>query len=926
MIINNSTDNPALTSPGKLPEVREFCAALVPDSGVGDYQAVLRTATEALDARFLQDEAVRPLVAARAAVIDHLLTCAWQRFNWDRDIALLAVGGYGRGDLHPQSDIDLLILTRGTNHKTYRESIEGFLTFLWDIQLKIGHSVRGLAHCVTEAKNDITVATNLMETRTLVGDPKLEAAMLEKTGPGKIWSADKFFRAKYDEQEQRHQRHGNTEYNLEPNIKEAPGGLRDIQTIHWVARRHFGITLAELVKGGTEAAVNPTGNDLLKTDLLTIREYALLCESEAFLWRVRYGLHLLAERPEECLFFDFQRKLAEQFGYRDNPESLAVEQFMQRYYRVVLTVRRLNDMLMQHLDEETRGGRWKSRITPINERFQLHQDHIETTHEQVFAQQPSALLEVFVLLGENRRIHGIRSTTIRQIVEHQHLIDDKFRADAVNQALFMRLLNSKGRLSTQLQRMTRYGILGSYLPEFGRIVGQMQHDLFHIYPVDAHTIQVVRNMRRLANQSESERFPVTSHVCSSLSKPALLYIAGLYHDIGKGRGGDHSQLGGVDVVKFAQRHSMASQEVRLLKWLVENHLLMSATSQREDIDDPQVIQKFAECVGDQIHLDYLFVLTVADMNATNPTLWNQWKGSLMRQLYMATREALERGLENPINRLEWIDNTRADAISLLTTDGINKKHIQGVWGDIGDEFFLKEKPSVIARCTKQVCRAAGENPVVYLENAGVEDATATRVFVYSHGLNNVFPKIAAALDYLCLNILDARLYSPGEGKTFNLFYVLDENNQPFATDTQRGKKVRQVLLDALTGPVAALPRVSRRVPRQLKQLTTGSAASVSNEHNTEHTRITVVTPDRPGLLAQLGRIFMNFELIVHSAKIATLGERVEDIFYVSGANHQPLTNSALCKQLERDICSALDQRNLEYIADSEQLREIAVHD
>lgn len=905
--------------------MREFCATLTPEASSNDYLPALVKVNSALDKRFFQDEDVRSLVAARAIVMDHLLSCVWQRFSWDDDIALLAVGGYGRKELHPQSDIDLLILTRGIDHKIYQDNIENFLAFLWDIQLKIGHSVRGLSHCVKEAKRDITVATNLMETRILSGDPALQAAMLEKTGPQKIWPANKFFHAKYDEQNQRHDRHGNTEYNLEPNIKEAPGGLRDIQTIHWVARRHFGVSLAELVQDNNNATPNETRLELSNPVLLTEREYTLLCQSEAFLWRVRYGLHLMAERPEENLFFDFQRRLAEQFGYRDQPDRLAVEQFMQDYYRIVLTVRQLNDMLMQHLDEQTRGGLIKSKTSPINDRFQLYQNYIETTDAQVFAEHPSALLEIFVLLGENPHIQGIRSTTIRQIVEHQNLIDEQFRSDPGNQALFMRLLNCKGQLSTQLQRMTRYGVLGSYLPEFGRIVGQMQHDLFHIYPVDAHTIQVVRNMRRLSNQSESERFPVTSHVCSSLPKPALLYVAGLYHDIAKGRGGDHSELGGVDVASFARRHGMADQEVRLVKWLVENHLLMSATSQREDIDDPDVIQKFAEQVADRIHLDYLFVLTVADMNATNPTLWNQWKGSLMRQLYMATREALERGLENPINRLEWIENARSEALEILIREGLNKQQVEQVWGDIGDDFFLKEKPSVIARCTKQVCLAEDQNPIIYLENAGIEDAIATRVFVYSRGLNNVFAKIATALDYLCLNILDARLYSPNEGKTFNLFYVLDENNRAFTFDTQRNQTLHKALQDTLTGPVAALPEVSRRIPRQLKQLTTGSAARVSNEDNSEYTRITVLTPDRPGLLAQLGRIFINFELIVHSAKIATLGERVEDIFYVSSADHQPLSNPVLCKQLEQDICKALDQRNLEYISDAEQLREIAVH-
>jgi [protein-PII] uridylyltransferase len=454
-----------------------------------------------------------------------------------------------------------------------------------------------------------------------------------------------------------------------------------------MALRHFGVRSLESLANG---------------DLLTRAEFEQLREAEEFLWRVRYGLHLIAGRAEECLYFDHQRALAQQFGYRDTPQSLAVEQFMQRYYRTVLTVRRLNDMLLQYLDEEILHSHRGDRILRLNERFQIRNDYLETVSSDLFERDPSALLEVFVLLGEHPELGGIRSTTIRNILANQWRVDDHFRDDPRNHALFVRLLECKGNLSNQLQRMSRYGILGAYLPEFGRIVGQMQYDLFHVYPVDAHTIQVVRNMRRLANQADADRFPITAYVAKNLPKPELLYVAGLYHDIAKGRGGDHSLLGATEVVLFARRHGFDDQEVRLLKWLVEHHLLMSSTSQREDIDDPDVIHRFARLVGDQIHLDYLFVLTVADMNATNPTLWNQWKGALMRQLYLATREALDRGLENPINRREWIEHSRAESLELLAGDGLTEDQCRAIWGSVGDDFFLKEKASVIRRCTRQV--------------------------------------------------------------------------------------------------------------------------------------------------------------------------------------------------------------------------------
>lgn len=886
------------TSPLLFFREQRFLADLESQDPLTVFSDAISAVDHHLNRRFEEGEQIRSLITERAAFTDRILIHAWNQFEWDNNISLVAVGGYGRMELHPQSDVDLLILTKRDNHSRYQKNISEFLTFLWDIHLKIGHSVRSVKHCVQEAKADITVATNLLESRLLIGNEDIMAKMLARTGPAKIWRSKAFFEAKRNEQNQRHEKHGNTEYNLEPNIKEAPGGMRDIQSISWIAKRHYGVNNLE---------------QLIACGFLSEEEYQLIRQGEDFLWRVRYGLHMIAKRPEERLLFEYQRKLAEMFGYKDNDRHMAVEQFMQRYYRVVLAMHEQNDVLLQYLDEVILNENSHVKAENINQRFQIRDDHIEAISDTLFGEQPSALLEVFVLLGENPAIEGASSKTIRQIRENRHRIDEAFRENENNRALFMRLLRCQGQLSTQLQRMIRYGILGKYLPEFDLIIGQMQHDLFHIYPVDAHTIQVVRNMRRLGNPELAQTFPVASHVFKNLPKPEILLVAGLYHDIAKGRGGDHSKLGSADVEQFALKHGFTAQEIRLLKWLVEHHLLMSSISQREDISDPDIIHKFAQLVGNQLHLDYLFTLTVSDITATNPTLWTSWKGALMRQLYFSTREALKRGLENPADRQEWINNTREETLTLLAANGIPKSASKALWGDLDEELFLRESASVIARYTEKIHTAANSTaPVVFIEDAGVEDTSATRIFIHTKGLTNVFPITAASLDSLHINIVDAQLYTGSRHRhTFDIFYVLDEQGKPFANNPERQRKVHNALIKTLQAPSDEVLQVQRRTPRQLKQMTIVTSARIDNTMTENTSYLEVITPDRPGLLAQLGQIFMHFKLHLHSAKIATLGERVEDVFYITDAEDKPISDPALCREIEASICRELDNRNLD---------------
>ena len=861
------------------------------------FRNALTAAREHFSSRFLEGEDVHHLVNEQSQFADVILRHAWQRFEWDKDISLVAVGGYGRGELHPHSDIDLLILMRRNKPEKYRASIEKFLTFLWDIQLKIGHSTRSLRQCVDEARGDLTVATNLMETRLLCGDAKLLEKLLVKTGPRKIWSSAAFYSGKINEQKERHRKHADTEYNLEPNIKEAPGGLRDIQVINWTAKRHFEVNRR---------------SHLVSKGFLSEEEYATLRRDEEFLWKVRYGLHLIAERPEERMLFDYQRKLAVMFGYSDSDGRLGVEKFMQHYYQVVMSIRELNDVLLQFLDESIYRKNKTKVVTKINERFLIRDNYLDTSASDVFINHPSALLELFAILGENSQIQGIRASAIRQIRLHRSLIDEDFRNSEENRALFMRILKAPYLLSAQLQRMNRYGILGGYLPEFGKIVGQMQHDLFHIYPVDVHTLEVVRNIRRLVLPEIAERFPIASHIYKNFPKKELIIITALYHDIAKGRGGDHSLLGSVDIEDFARRHGLSEQEIELLKWLVENHLLMSSISQREDTSDPDVIHKFAQHVGDLIHLNHLYVLTVADINATNPHLWTDWKGSLMHNLYFETKRVLQLGAEQPMAKSAWLKDAKAAALGALISDNVEASQAVRVWKDVNEEFFLRERAEDIALFTKAIIDSDDpDKPVILLNDVGVEIPVATQIFVHSKDRENIFAITAATLDKLNLNIQDARLQSTSDGTAFDVFYVLDEANQPVGANSALSAKIVNTLHEAIINPQTVDFDIQRRTPRQLKNFALKTVASLRNDSETATTVLEIITPDRPGLLAHLARIFVRFELRILNAKISTLGERVEDIFYITDRVSKPITNAGLIKTLKEIICTELDERNQE---------------
>lgn len=835
-------------------------------------------------------------VHARASLVDTVLIAAWQHFGFRNDsgIALVAVGGYGRGELHPCSDVDLLVLMADSPDPTRCDKLEQFIAFLWDTGLEIGHAVRTIEECVSLASEDITVATNIMESRTLYGDEALLSELEARTGPEKMWSSAEFFAAKWQEQTERHKRYNDTEYNLEPDLKNAPGGLRDLQMIAWVAKRHFNAdNLEALVDAG----------------FLTGDEYGVLTKCLHELWEIRWQLHVHTGRNENRLLFDHQRQLATRLGHQDCDANLAVEHFMKGFYRAAMALSVLNELLLQLFDEVILHADAPETVLPLNRRFQVRNNYLEATSDTVFEEHPEALLEAFVLMSQNPSLKGIRAATVRALIYHRRLIDDAYRSDNKNTQLFMQLLRSPHALFSQLRNMKRYGILGKYLPEFGDIIGVMQYDLFHIYTVDAHTLLVIKNMRKLRHKELQDQFPLASDVFYRLPKPELLYAAGLYHDIAKGRGGDHSELGAEDAIRFGQQHGLSAWDSKLIAWLVKSHLMMSVTAQRKDISDPEVVYEFARKVGDLVHLDYLYVLTVADINATNPTLWNSWRASLLRQLYTETKRALRRGLNNPVEKQDWIDETRDEAMKLLTEQNHDAARIDALWANIGEEYFLRESPRDIAWHTQALLeRNTPDDPVVLIGDSNQSDLDGgSQIFIYTPDTDNLFSATANALDGLGLTIMDARIITSGDGFSLDTYIVLDELGTPIGDDGARIEHIRKTLTDTLKQPEQYSSTVSRRLPRRHKHFDVPTQVVISNDLAEDRTTVDIQTLDRPGLLAHIGRIFMQFELIVQNARIATLGERAEDVFFITHRDGQPLSNPELCKQLEQTLIDELDQ-------------------
>jgi [protein-PII] uridylyltransferase len=840
--------------------------------------------------RFRVGAPITELIRARADFIDHLLASIWQRLAGplaDR-FALAAVGGYGRQELHPHSDIDILILLDDPapdaadclQTPAYEQVVSAFFQFLWDIGLKPGHSVRTVSECVEAARCDQTVMTNLMEVRLLAGSKALFDALMMRIGPEHIWPTPQFFTAKMDEQRGRYHKYHDTAYSLEPNVKEGPGGLRDIQIIGWIVKRHHrSCDLRDLVVEGW----------------LTEAEFAELLAAQEYLWRVRFALHTLTGRCEDRLLFDYQKDLADQFGFTGATANDAVEQFMQQYFRTVMGLERLNEMVLQLFEEVMLHGDLDAPAIPVSPFFQSVNNYIEARHSEVFKEHRLALLEIFLILQQNSALQGIRASTIRLIRQHLHLIDDSFRQDPAACKLFMAILHHPGGVTHQLRRMNRYGLLAAYLPAFGNVVGRMQYDLFHVYTVDEHTLFVVRNLRRFAYEKHSAEHPHCNEIFQLIEKPELLYIAALMHDIAKGAGGDHSEIGAMIAGEFCLRHGLGHRDAEVVQWLVRYHLLMSMTAQRKDISDPNVIHEFATAVGDPDRLNHLYLLTVADIRATNPSLWNTWKGALLHELFAATRRAFRSGLEKPADLEGRVRVAREDTLGLLHRLGMTDEAVGRIWPMLSNDYFMRFQPEEIAWHTVAIATSGpDELPMVLLRP--ISQRGSAEIFIHARNQDFIFAHSTAVLDQLGLTILDARIITTGNGFVMNSYHVLEQSGEPIKDQRRQIQicsRMRQCLLELNAEP----PSVQRLQKRQIRNFPVSTQVYFHPDPQQRTTILELIAADRPGLLSKVGQAFGHAGIRLCDARISTIGSRAEDIFHVTDRDDRPLANDTVKRQL-----------------------------
>ncbi len=852
------------------------------------FKQLIKSNNEELARQFDPTKPVNKLISAKARFIDGLLTTCWKHFfgSLENELSLIAVGGYGRSELFPHSDIDILVLLDNTKDLHFQSALSQFNTFLWDIGLKPGLSTRTVEECIESAIDDQTVLTGLLEMRPVCGNITLFEILKKKITSDKTYPSEEYFSAKLEEQSQRYAKYHDTAYNLEPNVKESPGGLRDMQVIAWVFKQHYHSATLE---------------ELIRYEFITTQEYEELMSAQQKLWQIRYALHILTGRCEDRLLFDTQRELATWFGYVDENNNQCIEQFMQNYYKTVVGLERLNEMLLQIFKERfiTQSGS----IQTINANFNSVSGYIEVNHENVFTDNPLTLLEIFLLQQKNPSIKGIRATSIRLIRKSIHLIDENFRQDPQAHQLFLEIFRQPHGLTHALRRMNRYGVLPAYLPCFANIVARMQYDLFHIYTVDEHTLFVVRNLRRFSLEKHNEELPFCNAVFLRINKPEILYLAALFHDIAKGKGGDHSSLGEEIAKGFCILHKISDHDTKLITWLIKNHLLMSMTAQRKDISDPEIVYEFASLLGSTEYLDHIYLLTVADIRATSPKLWNSWKDSLLKELYTTAHKALRRGLQEPVSQQARSNETRKDARNELHKQGICDKTIDKAWEHFKDDYFLRYYPDEIACHTTAIASNNPKDLPLVLLRPQTQRGSA-EVFVFAEAKKGVFSICTATLDQLGLTILDARIVTTDDQYALNSFQVLEQSGKPI-TDLKRELHICSAIRNSILNNAVSGHTNLHRQSRQAKHFPIPTQVFCHEDSHDQSTIMEIITTDQPGLLSEISKVFLEHQVYINSARITTIGSRVEDIFNISDADSKPITDKTQLDKIKNSILTTL---------------------
>jgi [protein-PII] uridylyltransferase len=833
---------------------------VVAASPVDHWRESLSRGRKALHDRFFAAPDTPALLREHARLVDKVLRGLWHEAAMPRGLALVAVGGYGRGQLFPHSDVDVMVLLPDHVDAT-RDAIERLLATLWDVGLELGHAVRTLDECEREMAGDVTVRTSLLEHRLIAGSRKLFQAFAQRFLD--TLDVQAFYEGKTLEQQQRHLKHHDAAYNLEPNVKENPGGLRDLQTVIWIARA---------------SGLGRTWKELAAHGLITLAEARAVSRHEQLIGGLRVRLHYLAGRREDRLVFDLQTALAAQLGLVDTPAKRASEQMMQRYYRAARLVRQVNTILLQNL--HARLFPVDSDTIPIDPEFVAIDELLHVRDERLFERRPGAMLDAFLRLQRHPELKGMSARTLRALWRNRHRVDAAFRRDPANRAAFMQILRERRGITHELRRMNLYDILGHYVPAFGRIVGQMQHDLFHVYTVDEHILMVIRNLRRFTETQHAHEYPLCSRLIADFEREEVLYIAALFHDIAKGRGGDHSTLGARDARRFCRQHGLSAEDTALIEWLVEQHLTMSLVAQKQDISDPAVVEAFANKVGTERRLVALYLLTVADIRGTSPKVWNAWKAQLLEDLFHATRRVLA-GEDAPRTLQDGLSERQGQAQRILRLYAVPEGSEQGLWRHLDTAYFQRHTAEEIAWHARHLYwRVDKPQPVVKARLS--RTGAGLQVLVYLPDQKALFARISGFLGRCNLSILEAKVHTTRHGFALDTFMAHDPTH-PNASHRDAIQYVEHELTRVLEAQTPIEPPEGGRLSRRLRHFPLSPEVRMFPDDKGTHYILEVVAGDRPGLLARIAYVLAKANINVVSAKINTLGERAEDVFLIDGA-------------------------------------------
>jgi [protein-PII] uridylyltransferase len=828
---------------------------------IAHWRAQLTHGREQLRGEFLARADPSPLLRGLARLTDRIVAGVFAEAGVPPGAALVAVGGYGRGLLYPHSDVDILIVLAESADRACTEAVERLLTALWDVGIQSSHAVRTLDECAVEMAGDTTIRTSLLEHRHLAGSRRLHQQFTQMFETA--LDARSFYDAKALEQQQRHLKYHDAAYNLEPNVKESPGGLRDLQTVIWIARA---------------AKLGRSWRELARNGLMTPAEAHAVSRKERMIADLRIRLHYLSGRREDRLVFDLQPALARELALVDTPTKRASEQLMQRYYRAAKLVRQVNTVLLQNMHARLYPA--ATAPIPIDDDFQRVDELLDVRDERLFETRPGAIFDAFLALQRDSGLRGMTARTLRALWRDRPRVDAAFRRDPANRARFLQIFREPRGLTHELRRMNLYGILGNYLPAFGAIVGQMQHDLFHVYTVDEHILMVIRNLRRFTEPQHAHEYPLCSRLIADFERKEVLYLAALFHDIAKGRGGDHSTLGARDARRFCAAHALPAEDGELVSWLVLEHLTMSQTAQKQDITDPAVVDAFAAKVGSERRLIALYLLTVADIRGTSPKVWNAWKGKLLEDLFRATRAALTVGSsERTIH--DSISERQHDAQRLLRLYAVPDSAEMRLWRELDTTYFQRHTADEIAWQARHLYwRIDGKTPVVKVRLA--RGGTGLQVLVYLPDQKALFARICGFFGRAGLSILDAKIHTTRHGYALDTFALHDPAN-PNASYRDTIQFIEYELTRALTtpGPLEAPP--DGRIPRQLRHFPLTPEIQIFPDDKGTHFILEVVAGDRPGLLARIAYVLAQANINVQSARVNTLGERAEDVFLIDGA-------------------------------------------